>query len=171
MSGKVFANGLEIACKVSDGKSVSAFPDPCWSPPSPPAGPVVIPYANTAYAKDLSNASKSVLISDKPIAQKDKSFFKTSTGNEAATKTFGQGVVSRTLKGKAYFTSWSMNVMVEGYNVARHTDLTTHNHGSRPGNTPPWGFTSESDVSNGNAEEVDNCPYCQEDKHCSGLIE
>ncbi len=145
MSGKVFANGLEIACKVSKGKSVAAFPDPCWSPPSPPAGPVVIPYANTAYAKDVSNASKSVLIKDKPIAQKDKSFFKTSTGNEAATKAFGQGFFSKTLKGKAYFTSWSMNVMVEGYNVARHTDLTTHNHGSST-NTTPQVFTSEADV-------------------------
>ncbi len=141
MSGKVFANGLEIACKVSKGKSVAAFPDPCWSPPSPPAGPVVIPYANTAYAKDVTNASKSVLIKDKPIAQKDKSFFKTSTGNEAATKAFGQGVLSKTIKGKAYFTSWSMNVMVEGYNVARHTDLTTHNHGSST-NTIMWPFTA-----------------------------
>ncbi len=152
MSGKVFANGLEIACKVSKGKSVAAFPDPCWSPPSPPAGPVVIPYTNTAYAKDVSNASKSVLIKDKPIAQKDKSFFKTSTGNEAATKAFGQGFFSKTLKGKAYFTSWSMNVMVEGYNVARHTDLTTHNHGSST-NTIMWPFVAGADGEGGFCEE------------------
>ena len=33
MANKVFANGLEISCKVSKGKSVAAFPDPCWSPP------------------------------------------------------------------------------------------------------------------------------------------
>ncbi len=142
MSGKVFANGLEIACKVSKGKAVAAFPDPCWSPPSPSVGPIVIPYANTAQAKDLSKGTKSVLIKNKPVYRKDKSFIKTSTGNEAATKTFGQGFISKTIKGEAYFTGWSMNVMVEGYNVPRHTDLTTNNHGCDPGNDAPWIFVS-----------------------------
>ncbi len=145
MANSVFANGLEVACKVSDGKSIAAFPDPCWSPPSPPAGPVVIPYANTAYAKDLANGSKTVLIGGKPIVLKDKSYLKTSTGNEAATRSFGQGLITGTIKGKTYFTSWSMNVMVEGLNVTRHTDLTTHNHGSSPGNTAPWAYLSQSD--------------------------
>jgi len=77
---EVFANGLEVACKVADGKSVACFPDPCWSPPGPLAGPVVIPYPNTAFAKDLANGSKTVFISGKPVAQKNKSYFKTSTG-------------------------------------------------------------------------------------------
>ncbi len=90
-----------------------------------------------------------MLIKNKPIAQKDKSFLKTSTGNEAATKAFGQGLITKKTKGKAYFTSWSMNVMVEGYNVARHTDLTTHNHGSQPGNTMMWPFVAGSDGDNG----------------------
>jgi len=34
------------------------------------------------------------------------------------------------------FNSWSMNVKIEGKNVVRHLDLTTHNHGSGP-NSPP----------------------------------
>ena len=138
MANDVFANGLEIACKAADGKSVAAFPDPCWTPPSPSAGWILIPYANTAYARDTANASKTVFISGKPVMKKDQSYFKTSTGNEAAAgpKGFFTGVK----KGKAYFTSWSMNVKVEGKNVDRHTDGMTHNHGSVSGNTGVWKY-------------------------------
>jgi len=142
---EVFANGLEVACQSAEGKSVACFPDPCWSPPAPPAGPVVIPYPNTAFAKDLTNGSKTVFISGKPIAQKNKSYFKTSTGNEAATRAFPMGVVTHTIKGKAYFASWSMDVKVEGLNVCRHLDLMTHNHGSVPGNTGPWMYLDTRD--------------------------
>ena len=35
--------------------------------------------------------------------------------------------------GKVYFNAWSMDVKVEGENVVRHLDMTTHNHGSGPG--------------------------------------
>ncbi len=162
MSGKVFANGLGVACKVSKGKTIAAFPDPCWSPPSPPAGPVVIPYANTAYTKHLSKGSKSVLIKEKPIAQKDKSFLKTSTGNEAATKAFGQGLISKKIKGKAYFASWSMNVMVEGHNVVRHTDLTTHNHGSASAQTGTQFHKGDKDTSK---DRDSKCKYCDDPEH------
>jgi hypothetical protein len=34
-----------------------------------------------------------------------------------------------------------MDVKVEGENVVRMMDLTTHNHASMPGNTPPWPYT------------------------------
>lgn len=127
MANEVFANDLEIACKRADGKSIACFPDPCWTPGN------VVPFANTAYAKDTDNASKTVFISGKPIMKKDVSYFKTSTGNELAKgrKGFFTGVK----KGKSYFTSWSMNVKVEGHNVDRHTDGMTHNHGSTSGNT------------------------------------
>lgn len=135
MANEVFANDLEIACKAADGKSIACFPDVCFTPPSPPAGWIPIPYANTAYAKDTANASKTVFISGKPIMKKDVSYFKTSTGNEPAAGP--KGIVSGVKKGKAFFTSWSMNVKIEGKNVDRHTDLTTHNHGSSP-NTGPW---------------------------------
>jgi len=143
---EVFANGMEVACKAADGKSVACFPDPCWSPPSPPAGPVVIPYPNTAFAKDLANGSKTVFISGKPVAKKNVSYFKTSTGNEPATRAFPMGVVTHTIKGKAYFASWSMDVKVEGLNVCRHLDLMTHNHGSDPANTAPWKYVDEETV-------------------------
>lgn len=134
----VFANGREIACKAAEGITSCAFPDVCWSPPDPPAGPLPIPYPNTAYAKDITKGSSTVFISGKPIIKKDISYFKTSTGNEAATKKLGQGVKTGVITGKAYFTSWSMDVKVEGQNVARHEDYVTHNHASAPGNTGAW---------------------------------
>jgi hypothetical protein len=138
----VFANGLGIACKAVDGKSTAAFPDPCWTNPGPSVGPVVVPFANTAYARDTANASKTVFIGGKPVMLRDKSYFKTSTGNEAAA--YGKGLSTGVKQGKAYFASWSMNVKIEGYNVCRHTDLMTHNHGSVPGNTAVWNYTDQS---------------------------
>ena len=140
MSNDVYANGREVSCKAADGKSICSFPDVCLSPPSPPAGPVPIPYPNTAFAKDTTSGSKKVKISGKEIILKNKSYFKKSTGDEAATKSLGMGVVTHQIQGKVYFTSWSFDVKVEGENVVRHLDLTTHNHMSQPGNTPPWTY-------------------------------
>lgn len=143
MANNVFANGREIACKAAEGKSIASFPDVCFTPPhntTPTPIGIPIPYPNTAYAKDTQGGSSTVFISGKEIMLKDKSYFKTSTGNEAAKPTNKKGMVTGKVKGKAYFTSWSMNVKVEGFNVCRHMDLTTHNHGSLPGNTGPWGY-------------------------------
>src|SRR5262249_54951209 len=57
-------------------------------------------------------------------------YYKKCTGDEAATKTLGQGVINHALGGKTYFVSWSMDVLVEGQNVVRHLDMTTSNHAS-----------------------------------------
>lgn len=140
MANQVYANGREVSCKAADGKSICAFPDVCLSPPSPPAGPIPIPYPNTGFASDMTEGSKTVKISDKEVMLKDKSYFKKSTGDEAATKSLGMGVVTHQIQGKVYFTSWSMDVKFEGENVVRHLDLTTHNHGSCPGDTPTWPY-------------------------------
>jgi uncharacterized Zn-binding protein involved in type VI secretion len=128
MSTGVFANGDEICSKTSSGKVIANFPDPCWSPPAPPAGPVVIPYPNTALASDLTEGSTSVFVKGKEIALKDQSYFSTSTGDEPATEAFQKGVATSVIKGKAYFVSWSSNVKVEGMNVCRHMDMMTQNH-------------------------------------------
>lgn len=141
MANKVFANGREVSCKSASGKTICAFPDVCWSPPSPPAGPVPIPYPNTAFASDTTNGSKTVKISGKEVMLKDKSYFKKSTGDEPATRALGMGVITHTITGKVYFNSWSMDVKFEGENVDRHFDLTTDNHASQTGNTPPWAYT------------------------------
>lgn len=139
MANNVFANGREIVCKAGDGKTICAFPDVCFTPPDkvPPTPPgVPIPYPNTGFAKDTTNGSKNVKISKKEVLLKNKSYYKTSTGDEAGCAT-KKGILTSKTKGKVYFNAWSMDVKVEGENVARHLDLTTHNHGSG-GQTPPF---------------------------------
>jgi len=144
MPTHVYANGREIACQAADGIASPAFPDPCWTPPPPPAGPVVIPYANTAHPKTLKKGSRKVFIGGKPVALGDRSYFSTSIGDEPATHGLAKGVISGVIKGKAYFRSWSMNVIIEGHGVARHLDRMTHNHGSSPGNTPPFPYLARA---------------------------
>lgn len=128
MQTHVYANDNEICCKASDGKSALPPTDACWSPPSPPAGPVVLPYPNMAQASDLSNGTTSVFICGTEVAVKDVSYFATSTGNEPATEAFQKGLATQVIKGKAVFTSWSSDVKFEGLNVCRHMDTMTHNH-------------------------------------------
>lgn len=140
MANNVFANGMEIACKAAAGKVICAFPDVCMTPPENPATPpgVPVPYPNTAMASDTTKGSKSVKISDKEIMLKNKSCFKTSTGDEAGCAA-KKGVISSKNKGKVYFIKWSMNVKVEAENVDRHFDMTTNNHASPMANEAvPW---------------------------------
>lgn len=131
MPHHVYANAMEIASASSDGKSPMAFPDVCFSPPPPPATGVPVPYANTCYAKDITNGSTSVFIAGKCIAQEDKSYFSKSVGDSSATQTLNKGIVSANVDGAGYFTQWSTNVKVEGFGVARHLDMVTHNHSNR----------------------------------------
>ncbi|NOU21936.1 MAG: DUF4150 domain-containing protein [Methyloglobulus sp.] len=131
MSNEVFANGNEIACKSGDDKVTASFPDVCLSPPSPPAGPIPVPYPDTSFSKDMQNGSKTVKIDGKEVMLKDQSFYKTSPlGDEAATNSLGAGVITHVITGKTYFVAWSMDVKFEGENVDRHLDLTTSNHAS-----------------------------------------
>lgn len=144
MANQVFANGMEVSCKAADGKSICAFPDVCFTPPQAPVTPpgVPIPYPNTGLASDTSNGSTTVNISGQEVMLKNKSYFKKSTGDEAGCAPM-KGVVTHKITGKVYFTVWSMDVKVEGENVVRMMDLTTHNHGSVPGNTTPWPYIDE----------------------------
>lgn len=135
MGCEVYANSSEVACKAGGGKVIAAFPDVCLSPPSPPAGPIPVPYPNTSFSKDMKNGSKTVKIKNKEVMLKDKSFYKSSPlGDEAATKSFGAGVVTHVITGKTYFQAWSMDIKFEGKNVDRHIDPTTSNHASMIGN-------------------------------------
>jgi Domain of unknown function (DUF4150) len=135
MSCNVFANNDEIACKAGAGKVIAAFPDVCLSPPSPPAGPIPVPYPDSSFAKDTKKGSKSVKIKNKEVMLKDQSFYKSSPlGDEAATRSFGSGVVTHVITGKTYFVMWSLDVKFEGLNVPRHIDPTTSNHSSIIGN-------------------------------------
>ncbi|MFK1438025.1 PAAR-like domain-containing protein [Pseudomonas aeruginosa] len=142
MAHHVYANDNEIASKSAAGKSSAAFPDTCFSPPTPPAGGVPIPYPNTCFARDISNGSRTVFIAGMEIALQHKSYFRTSTGDEPSTPGLKKGINSGRIKGKCYFVSWSPNVKVEGLCVTRHLDWVTHNH-SNPANTPPNQYISE----------------------------
>jgi hypothetical protein len=168
MTNEVYANGMEIACKSAAGKSVAAFPDACLSPPSPPAGPLPVPYPNTAYASDASNGSTTVMISGQEVMLKDQSTFKKSTGDEAATKSLGMGVVTHAIQGEASFISWSMDVKIEGQNVDRHLDQMMHNEQSVPANTPTWPYLDAANIASTkcatNAQTIkDECPNAGKD--------
>jgi len=132
VGAKVFANSLEVSGKASGNKSIAAMPDVCLSPPSPPAGPIPIPYPNTAMASDTSSGSKSVMVGGKEAGVKNKSSYKKSNGNQPATNSFGAGVVSHKLTGAVYFSAYSFDVKFEGKNVTRFGDLTTGNHTNTP---------------------------------------
>lgn len=139
MANQVYANNMEVSCKQAAGKSICAFPDVCFTPPQTPATPpgVPIPYPNTGMASDTTDGSSTVKISGQEVMLKNKSYFKKSMGDEAGCAP-KKGVVTSKNMGKVYFTMWSMDVRVEGANIVRHFDLTTHNHASLPGNSAPW---------------------------------
>lgn len=136
MSSTVFANGRGISGKATANKSIAAFPDVCLSPPSPPAGPIPIPYPNTAMASDTADGSKTVKVQGKEAGLKNASNYSTSTGDEPATQSFGANVGSHKIKGLLKFAAWSFDVKFEGKNVLRLGDLTTHNHSNPPGVLP-----------------------------------
>ncbi len=163
---KVFANGNEVACADGDGKVVAAFPDVCMSPPPPPAGPVPVPYPNTSFSRDIKQGSKRVTINGKPVMLRDQSYYATSPlGNEAATRSFGAGIISHQITGKTYFISWSMDVHFEGKNVPRHIDLTTSNHGSNANNAVPTPNLAQSATSSPGQVTFNACPCCQGPLH------
>jgi Domain of unknown function (DUF4150) len=128
MSKNVFANGREMAAEKDDNQSPGAMPDVCLSPPAPPAGPIPLPYPNFSAASDMTEGARSVQIGGGEVGMKDTSYYKTSKGDEAATKTLGMGVATHQIQGTSYFCAWSFDVMVEGLNAVRLLDMTTHNN-------------------------------------------
>ncbi len=170
MANDIFANGREISCKAADGKSICAFPDVCFTPPQTPATPpgVPIPYPNTGMASDMTSGSKKVKVSNKEVMLKNKSYFKKSMGDEAGCAPL-KGVITHKNRGKVYFNAWSMDVKFEGENVVRHLDLTTHNHASQVGQTPPWPYADSAAIGSGN----DPCEKDKNKEHdaCSGMTD
>lgn len=141
MSNQVYANNMEVACKAAAGKAICAFPDVCFTPPQTPATPpgVPIPYPNTGLASDCSDGSSTVKISGEEVMLKNKSCFKKSIGDEAGCAP-KKGMINSKITGKVYFNAWSMDVKIEGENVVRNLDLTTHNHGSTANESVPWPY-------------------------------
>jgi hypothetical protein len=173
VSNQVYANNMEVSCKSAAGKSICAFPDVCMTPPQTPATPpgVPIPYPNTGMASDCTDGSSSVKISGEEVLLKNKSYFKKSSGDEAGCAPM-KGVVTHKNMGKVYFNAWSMDVKVEGENVVRNLDLTTHNHGSVPGNSPTWPYLDamsgpqKIQACGDDMKAVeDACPKCKTNDH------
>ncbi|MCA9469788.1 MAG: DUF4150 domain-containing protein [Nitrospira sp.] len=132
MATTVFVNGKGLSGKASSHKVLGSMPDVCLSPPSPPAGPVPIPYPNFAKASDTTGGSKSVKMGGKEIGLKGKSKYKKSNGDEAATRSFGAGMISHSITGSVKHKAGSFDVKIEGAGAVRFMDLTTGNH-SNPG--------------------------------------
>ena len=128
MSKNVFANGREISCAKDNTNIMAAMPDVCLSPPSPPAGPIPIPYPNFAQAKDTGDGSRSVNIGGDQVGMERKSNFSQCKGDEAATRSFGMHVVDHGIQGKTIAQACSFDVKVEGKNATRLLDLTLNNN-------------------------------------------
>src|SRR5262245_11740413 len=138
MPHNVYANGMEIAGKSGANKSIARFPDVCMSPPSPPAGPIPVPYPDTSMSGDLKDGSQTVKLKGESGCLAQQSYYKPSTlGDEAATRSFGANVVTHQITGKTYFQAWSMDVKIEGKNACRHFDISTSNHASGGTTTAP----------------------------------
>lgn len=161
MTKNVFAGKWEIAAENGMNKSIARFPDVCMSPPSPPAGPIPIPYPNTSFSNNLKSASTTVLIGGKGAALAQKSYYKESVlGNEAATRTFGANVVSHQITGKTFFQAWCMDVKFENKNVCRHFDITTSNHASVDTTDVPAPAVEVLDMADGD-DKSDPTKWCQ----------
>ena len=169
MGSNVFANGMEIASVASDGKSIAAMPDVCYTPPQAPPTPtgVPVPYPNTGMASDLTGGSTSVMIGGNPACLKDKSSFKKTSGDEAGSAPL-KGLVSMSNAGAVFFAAWSMDVKIEGENVVRNLDIGTHNHASDPGNAPPWPFAASASAPPGQPPVKCGMEGEKRDSACSG---
>lgn len=126
--GNVYANGKEVSSKKTTNKSAPAMMSVCLSPPSPPAGPVPIPYPVTDMASNTTDGTGSVFIKQKEVGKKNGSNYKKCKGNEPATRNFGMDVVSHTIQGKTKFEAYSFDVMFEKDGAERFMDMTTTNH-------------------------------------------
>jgi hypothetical protein len=118
---KAGSKAEQLAVSKSSQYSSAALPDVARTPAAP--SPVPIPYPNVGKAGDAAKGSKKVKIKGKDVKLGNKSLYKKSAGDEAATKSFGQGVVSQKTQGKQYFSAWSMDAKTEGKNVTRRSNF------------------------------------------------
>ncbi|MBK5072178.1 DUF4150 domain-containing protein [Budviciaceae bacterium CWB-B4] len=132
MAKEVYANHDEISGKASGVTAFATTPDVCHTPPPPP--PLVaakigipVPYPNFSDSCDTVAGTKTIKLRGKMACRKNKSYYKTSKGDELATSQFRKGILNQTIKGETYATRWSFDVKFEKKNVVRHSDSTKHN--------------------------------------------
>jgi uncharacterized Zn-binding protein involved in type VI secretion len=162
MVASIIVNKVTIVHKGSDGIATGIPPDVCKTPTS--GGPVPIPYPNIARSSDLVNGSRTVRVDGQPAALKD-SEFAVSTGDEAGT---AGGIVSGVNQGKAKFTNYSMDVKIEGRNVARLGDPMMMN-GNAPNTSGIESQPNQSAMANELVAKAELCfIFCMCDKGMSG---
>lgn len=123
MSCNVFVNNRAITHANGNAKSINF---PCvGKTPGPPAPFVPVPYPNISIGSDTDKASKKVKADKKPVALKNKSVFKTSKGNEAATA--GGGMITAKTSGKSSYSMYSTDVKIEKKEVPRAFDIMAGN--------------------------------------------
>jgi hypothetical protein len=127
LSHNVFANGREVSAVKDNTHVMGAMPDVCLSPPSPPVGPIPIPYPNFSQASDTSNGSRKVKIGGEQANLQASSDYGSCKGDEAATNSFGANVVSHMLGKKTRAQMYSFDVKFEGKDTARFMDMAMTN--------------------------------------------
>jgi Domain of unknown function (DUF4150) len=132
----VYANTREISGKATPNKTIAAFPDVCLSPPSPPAGPIPLPYPITGVASNTTDGTSSVYIRGKEAGKKNGVKYSKVDGNQPATNSFGAGVITHKITGPLKFAAYSFDVFLEKGGAERFMDMTTQNH-TNQGNTSP----------------------------------
>ena len=113
---------LLLPASTNGGGNCMAFPDVCKTP-APPAGPLPIPYPNTAMLNQATKTSKKVLIVKKG-AVTTKSEIPKTMGDEPGT---AGGMVSGRNMDKLTFKQGSSKVSVEGAPLVYVTATTGHN--------------------------------------------
>ncbi len=103
---------------------VMSMPDVCKTPT--PAGPVPIPYPNTAMNLMASPPVIQVMICNSPSINKG-SKIAMSNGDQAGT---AGGVVSGSFMGKCEFTTCSFKVKIKGKPAIRQLDQAQSNKGN-----------------------------------------
>ena len=112
-----------FAATIQTGQ-VMSMPDVCKT--STPAGPVPIPYPNTAMNLMAAPPVVQVLISNSPAINKG-SKIALSNGDQAGS---AGGVVSGSMMGKCEFTSCSFKVKIKGKPAIRQLDQAQSNKGN-----------------------------------------
>lgn len=121
MTRTVYANGRNFSHKGSGDTSISGPPDMCKTPVGSATPP--IPYAVTSKAGDLKGGSSTVTIDGHSTALASSHHVKCLGDQPGVAK----GLVSGTTGKKTHFTSYSLDVIVEGEGAVRHLDTTTMN--------------------------------------------
>ncbi|MEE9390873.1 MAG: DUF4150 domain-containing protein [Planctomycetota bacterium] len=117
MTQTVSANGLTISHKGTSGFEMCSAPDVCKTPVGNSVVP--IPYTITSFSRDLVRGTSTVLADGGNSIDCKGSAHSKCIGDEAGTL---KGVASSTNLHESTWITWSMNVYVEGKNVARLSD-------------------------------------------------